>query len=35
MPPQATLEPGASQPVLLELDALHLFDADTERRISA
>jgi multiple sugar transport system ATP-binding protein len=35
MPPQATLEPGASQQVLLELDALHLFDADTERRISA
>ena len=35
IPPQETPETGASLPVSLELDALHLFDAETEKRLSA
>ena len=35
LPPQHTPEPGAKLPVVVELDALHLFDAETEQRLSA
>jgi multiple sugar transport system ATP-binding protein len=34
LPPQHTPEPGATLPVSVELEALHLFDAETERRLS-
>jgi multiple sugar transport system ATP-binding protein len=35
LPPQHTLDTGAQVQVVLELDALHLFDAETEQRLSA
>jgi multiple sugar transport system ATP-binding protein len=35
MPPQHPPEAGAALPVVVELDALHLFDAETEQRLSA
>jgi len=35
LPPQFTPEPGAKLPVAVELDALHLFDAETEQRLNA
>jgi multiple sugar transport system ATP-binding protein len=34
LPPQHTLEPGATLPVSVELESMHLFDAETERRLS-
>ncbi len=35
LPPQQTPEHGATLPVVVELDALHLFDAQTEKRLNA
>jgi multiple sugar transport system ATP-binding protein len=35
LPPQHTPETGAKMQVSVELDALHLFDAETEQRLSA
>jgi len=35
LPPQHTPESGAKLQVLVELDAMHLFDAETEQRLSA
>ena len=35
MPPQHTPEAGATLPVVVELDSLHLFDAETEQRLNA
>jgi multiple sugar transport system ATP-binding protein len=35
IPPQDTPETGATLPVSVELDALHLFDAESEKRLSA
>ena len=34
LPPQHTPETGAKVPVLIELESLHLFDAETEQRLS-
>jgi multiple sugar transport system ATP-binding protein len=34
LPPQHTPESGAMLPVVVELDSLHLFDAETEQRLS-
>jgi len=34
LPPQHTPESGAKVPVLIELESLHLFDAETEQRLS-
>jgi multiple sugar transport system ATP-binding protein len=34
MPPQNPPEPGATIPVVVELEALHLFDAETEKRLT-
>jgi multiple sugar transport system ATP-binding protein len=34
MPPQHTPETGATLPVVVELDSLHLFDAETEQRLN-
>jgi multiple sugar transport system ATP-binding protein len=35
MPPQNPPDPGATIPVVVELEALHLFDAETEQRLNA
>jgi multiple sugar transport system ATP-binding protein len=35
MPPQQPPEMGATLPVMVELDSLHLFDAETEKRLTA
>lgn len=35
LPPQKTPEPGSSMKVNVELDALHLFDSETEKRLTA
>ncbi|WP_257453540.1 ABC transporter ATP-binding protein [Archangium lipolyticum] len=35
LPPQHTPETGAKMQVVVELEALHLFDAETEQRLSA
>jgi multiple sugar transport system ATP-binding protein len=35
LPPQYMLDTGAQVQVVIELDALHLFDAETEQRLSA
>ncbi|RKH09713.1 sn-glycerol-3-phosphate ABC transporter ATP-binding protein UgpC [Corallococcus sp. CA053C] len=34
LPPQSTPEPGAKVPVSVELESLHLFDAESELRLS-
>ncbi|MBN9681098.1 MULTISPECIES: ABC transporter ATP-binding protein [unclassified Corallococcus] len=34
LPPQSTPEPGAALPVTVELESLHLFDAESELRLS-